>query len=79
MLLFEKISNTDAPSWVKVFYIIGLFMRQYKSSWGSSWGILRKISMNLKTLKVSDRATVGLRMSMRAKLPGEVLYVQLLC
>jgi len=35
--------------------------------------------MNLKTLKVSDRATVGLRMSMRAKLPGEVLYVQLLC
>ena len=53
---------------MKVFYIIGWFMRQHKRSWESSWGILKKISMNFKTLKVKDRATVGLRLSMRAKL-----------
>jgi hypothetical protein len=35
--------------------------------------------MNFKTLKVSDRAMVGLVISMRAKLPGEVLHIQLLC
>jgi hypothetical protein len=32
-----------------------------------------------KTLKVIDRATVGLVMSVRAKLLGEVLHIQLLC
>lgn len=34
--------------------------------------------MNFKTLEVSDRATVRLLKSVRAKLPGEVLNVQLL-
>jgi hypothetical protein len=35
--------------------------------------------MNFKTPKLSERATVGLVMSVRVKLPGEVLHVQLLC